>query len=133
MGCAGSKSKSAAWRELRGDELEQSLTVLPDLGDAPIRLVDARYVVRLAKKGGRLPRRQELPAKAILSLEQVKSMGRFKSTLFSSSLRIIAVSHPWLQPDHPDPRGENLQPYNCTGGPRGTPRVRRETFSNFET
>ena len=36
-------------------------------------------------------------------------MGRFKSTEFSSSLRIIAVSHPWLQPDHPDPRGENLQ------------------------
>ena len=36
MGCAGSKSESAAWRELRGDELEQSLTVLPDLalGDA---------------------------------------------------------------------------------------------------
>ena len=84
MGCAGSKSESAAWRELRGDELEQSLTVLPDLGDAPIRLVDARYVVRLAKKGGRLPRRQELPAEAILSLKQVKSPWGASSRHFSA-------------------------------------------------
>ena len=97
------------WRDFGGDELEQSLTVLPECAEAPIRLIDARYLVEQGKKGRRLLRRQDLPAGAFLSLDQIKTLGWFKSTALSRSLRIVTVSHPWLQPDHPDPKEVNLQ------------------------
>ena len=29
--------------------------------------------------------------------------------MMKNLLRVICISHPWLQPDHPDPRGENLR------------------------
>ena len=76
--------------------------------DAPVRLLDARFLVELAEllkaNGCVLPRRQELPDDAFISLSELRSMTQSGF----GSLRILVVSWPWLQPDHPDPRGDHL-------------------------
>ncbi|MDC0525770.1 hypothetical protein OAO87_02130, partial [bacterium] len=92
------------WRHLGGAELEPQL-VDAELGAAPIRLVDARYLIALARDGGRLGRRQDLPESAFVPLETLRRL-KIGS---SNSLRIIVVSHAWLTPWHPDPHGNNLR------------------------
>ena len=67
-------------------------------------LVDARYIVELWKRGGKILRRQDLPKEAFLDLETVKRLPYGNGRC----LRVIAVSHPWQQPDHPDPKEVNL-------------------------
>ena len=73
-----------------------------------MRLLDARFLVELAEllkaTGAQLPRRQELPDDAFISLSQLRCMTQSGF----GSLRILVVSWPWLQPDHPDPRGDHL-------------------------
>ena len=67
-------------------------------------LVDARYIVELWKRGGKILRRQDLPKEAFIDLETVKRLPAGNRY----GLRVIAVSHPWQQPDHPDPKEVNL-------------------------
>ena len=92
------------WRENRGTDLESALQVDPDHGDSPVALIDARYIVELWKRGGKILRRQDLPKEAFIDLETVKRMPYGNGMC----LRVIAVSHPWQQPDHPDPKEVNL-------------------------
>ena len=102
MGCSASKS---AWRENGGREFEAALAVIEKLGGSAVRLIDARYLVELAEKGDKLRRRQDLPEEAFVALRQLRAMGEGPG----ASLRVVVVSYPWLQPDHPDPRGETLR------------------------
>lgn len=68
------------------------------LSSGAVSLLDAEWVVSLAKRGGVLSPRQSLPQEAFLSLPEVQT-----------AAAIVAASHCWLQPDHPDPRGHNLR------------------------
>jgi len=98
----------ANWGLLGGAELE------PPLASKAVLLLDAGW---LAEQGGstrvkksdawaqrsmRLGPRQTLPDEAFRSLSEVKS------ATHPSILRIACVSHCWLHPEHPDPRGINL-------------------------
>ena len=49
-------------------------------------------------------RRQDLPKEAFIDLDTLKRMKHV-----SGRLSIISISHPWQQPDHPDPKEVNLQ------------------------
>ena len=102
---APTSTSELVWQQLNGVELESQLTVDPELGGAPIRLVDARYLIKLAQEGGRLVRRQDLPETAFVPLGTVRRLGLGTS----NSLRLVAVSHAWLTPLHPDPRGDSLR------------------------
>lgn len=119
MGVCGSNAKESQvhkeWIEYKGPNLDTALDVVPEFGGSPVQLVDATHLLRTAgyKKGDgkwvkRSPLsiirfRQELPAEAFMSLSTLR-----KSSSFRGALRIMAVSYPWLQPDHPDPRGDSL-------------------------
>jgi len=103
MGCGASKGDY--WRESGGDEFEAALALVKELGGSAVRLLDARYLIKLAENSGKLRRRQDLPAEAFVTLQQLKRMGKGPGL----SLRVVVVSYPWLQPDHPDPRGETLR------------------------
>ena len=92
------------WRKKGGADLESALQVDPDHGDSPVALIDARYIVELWKRGGKILRRQDLPKEAFIDLETVKRLPPGNGLC----LRVIAVSHPWQQPDHPDPKEVNL-------------------------
>ena len=94
------------WREfLDGAALESAQRADPEHGDSPVRLVDARYIVELSKRGGKIVRRQELPEEAFIGLDTLKRLPWGNG---GNCLRVIAVSHPWQQPDHPDPKEVNL-------------------------
>ena len=94
------------WNHYNGKVFEGALTHDEELGDSAAALVDARFLIALAKaKNGRLRRRQDLPPEAFLDLNTIKKLGMSGGI----ALRIIAVSHPWQQPDNPDPKGINLR------------------------
>ena len=92
------------WRAKDGAALESALEADPEHGDSPVRLVDARYIVELSKRGGKIVRRQELPEEAFIGLDTLKRLDEGRG----GCLRVIAISHPWQQPDHPDPKEVNL-------------------------
>ena len=104
--CAASKEEvSSAWDVLGGSEFRVALAFHKKLGGCPVRLVDARFLINLASEGGRLSHRQALPEAAFLSLATLAAMDRGPC----GALRVVVVSYPWLQPDHPDPHGTTLQ------------------------
>ena len=57
-------------------------------------LVDAAWLVRLAKRGGVLPRCQDLPPGARVTLEE---MEKWKD-IFTVS--VLVISYPWWAPPH---------------------------------
>ena len=63
-----------SWRNYGGADLESALQVDPDHGDSPVALIDARYIVELWKRGGKILRRQDLPKEAFVDLETVKRL-----------------------------------------------------------
>lgn len=87
------------WETYGGGEIEAVLS------SGAIVLLDAQWVVDLAESGGMLRPRQALPDEAFLSLSEVQAA----TSAHASALPIISISHCWLQPDHPDPRGHNLR------------------------
>jgi len=87
------------WETYGGGEIEAVLS------SGAIVLLDAQWVVDLAESGGMLRPRQALPDEAFLSLSEVQAA----TSAHASALPIICISHCWLQPDHPDPRGHNLR------------------------
>ena len=92
------------WSEFDGGQLESALAVDESLGDSPVRLLDARFLIRLADRGGWLRSRQGLPDEAFIDLPMLRFL-----KAGHTGLRIVCVSHMWLQPDHPDPRRTTLQ------------------------
>ena len=95
-----------AWKEYNGAKLEAVLRIDEALGDSPVKLVDARFIIEVYKRGGLLCRRQDIPEGAFLTLEEVKQLPKGGNS--GDCLRICSASHPWQQPDHPDPKGINL-------------------------
>ena len=85
------------WRSMGGTELDQLL-------EGPIALLDAKWLMDRAAAGGVLLPRQLLPKEAFLTRDEVVA-----ATVRDESLPIIALSHPWLHPNHPDPHRENLE------------------------
>ena len=80
----------AAWHECQGEALEPMLRVDEELGGSAVQLVDARFLVELARRGGRLCRRQDAPKAAFLSLDQLKRLP--KGGKSSDCLRIVSIS-----------------------------------------
>jgi hypothetical protein len=95
-----------AWVDGEGSSLEPLLAEDPELGQSPVRLLDARFLIALAKAGGHLMSRQELPEGAFFDLARLK---RESHGYGSNTLRVLLVFAPWLQRDHPDPKGEMLR------------------------
>ena len=62
-------------------------------------LVDAAWLVRLAKKRGVLPRCQDLPPGARVTLEEMEKW-RDPS---GSTLGVLVISYPWWAPPHSIP------------------------------
>ena len=92
---------ASAWRMMGGEELEPFLRYDPELGGIPVRLVDSKFLHMTANHGMRMIRRQDLPEEAFIDLETLRKAPK--------NVRIVCLSHPWLQPDHPDPKGVNLR------------------------
>eukprot|EP00962_Isochrysis_galbana_P048071 scaffold19931_cov100-Isochrysis_galbana.AAC.1 len=93
------KEQMGKWEERGGPELEAVVA------SGAVALLNARWVIALAKReGGVLQPRQALPDEAFLSLSQVQ-----QATTRHGGLSVVCISHCWLQPDHPDPRGHNLR------------------------
>ena len=58
-------------------------------------LVDAAWLVRLAKKRGVLPRCQDLPPGARVTLEEME-----KWTCQGHTVGVLVISYPWWAPPH---------------------------------
>lgn len=90
------------WSEHGGDQVETCLR------SHSLALLDARYIVglwdRFPSSQLPLPRRQDLPRAAFLSVDELKSSG-----CPHGGLPIVVVSCPWLSPHHPDPKGDSLR------------------------
>lgn len=95
-----------AWARLDGKALEPALLPVGDL-PPPVLLLDARYLIALARKGGLLSPRHELPPRAFVDVARLKRMRGGGAGGFC--LRVIGVSMPWLTTRHPDPKGLHLQ------------------------
>jgi hypothetical protein len=93
-----------------------------DGSPAPVRLLSLSWLLKQARRGAVLPRRQELPEEAFLSEAEVRALPRGHVGEFDcfgcvveddwradKPLRIIAISYGWLTPEHPDPDGEQLR------------------------
>lgn len=92
--------QKSRWEKLYGNLFE---SVLKGNAEAPIRLVDAHWLVVLERSGGRIGHRQSLPPEAFVSLDDLKMFGCPESLL-----PVICVSYPWLHPAHPDPKSAHL-------------------------
>ena len=93
------------WEEFDAVGLEPLLAPDPQFNnEPPIRLLDARFLTKLSERGGWLVPRQSLPEDAFLDLEAVKLL----RTHPHAGLRVLCISHIWLQPDHADPRRDTL-------------------------
>ena len=92
------------WRERDGTAFESALQVDPEHGVSPVMLIDMRFIIALGELGGTMVRRQDLPKEAFIDLDTLKRLNGP-----GGDLPIISISHPWQQPDHPDPKEVNLQ------------------------
>ena len=94
-----------AWRGHDGTAFESALQVDPEHGVSPVKLIDMRFIIALGELGGTMVRRQDLPKEAFIDLDTLKRL----QGGYGGTLPIISISHPWQQPDHPDPKEVNLQ------------------------
>jgi len=119
------KERNHSWNQSDGRRflIGVGLNTRMKLDESPAALVDARFLVALSDSGGKLCRRQELPPSVFIPLSDLEYM----QPGAGGCLPIVVVSHPWLQPDHPDPRGDNLRLLatflrTLLNEPRGDPR-----------
>eukprot|EP00928_Gymnodinium_smaydae_P034133 TRINITY_DN24268_c0_g1_i1.p1 TRINITY_DN24268_c0_g1~~TRINITY_DN24268_c0_g1_i1.p1 ORF type:complete len:513 (+),score=82.96 TRINITY_DN24268_c0_g1_i1:311-1849(+) len=74
-------------------------------------LLKGTWLAELAERGGRLPRRQDLPDEAVWRVADLQR-GFDEYDHRARSCRppkIVAVSHPWLRREHPDPHGDQVK------------------------
>jgi len=75
-----------------------------------VALVRAPWLVEFADSGiGALPRRQDMPGDAIWSMDELFEMTRLGSRKLRVGHEIVAVSHCWLTPHHPDPERKQAE------------------------
>ena len=72
-----------------------------------VRLPKMSWLIQHAKKNDILPRRQEMPEEAFISVQELKDL--YGEGNNDGVLPIIAISFCWDTASHPDPRGEQLQ------------------------
>lgn len=84
---------------------EDALRTLLSKRDA--LLVRGSWLADLARHQGTLPRRQDLPAGAAWDPEAIFPGSTARSP--APPIEIAAVSHRWLTPEHPDPKGQRLK------------------------
>ena len=94
MGASASK-RLEAWRRHGGGDFESVLS------SGAYALVDARWIVKCARKGGVLKHRQALGKEAFISSASLACPW--------GSLPVVVLSCPWLSKDHPDPDGTQLR------------------------
>ena len=84
------------WDELGCSSLKEALksTVM----------IDAAWLAELADKNGVLPRCQDVPASAKVSLAEMEAWDKDEYTVGA-----LVISYPWLAANHPDPHGEQLR------------------------
>ena len=70
---------------------------------AHTKLVDAAYFVDLAEQGKIVPRCQDVPPDAVVTLAEMEAWDDLHS------IAVLVVSYPWLNVDHPDALGEQIQ------------------------
>lgn len=128
MGCAHSKSKSESrppTPHVSKITLELTRYTRPEgiwaaLETGSVRLVKMTWLISQAKAGKVLPRRQELPEAAFISVIELKRMWSESGHLeggggnIDGVLPIIAISSMWLTPTHPDPDGRQLSTVAAT-------------------
>ena len=78
------------WEAYDGAALEPALRVDEALGGSPVRLVDARFLIELAERGGRLCRRQDLPEEAFVSPEALRRLP--VGGKLNECLRVMSIS-----------------------------------------
>jgi FtsZ-binding cell division protein ZapB len=90
------------WLEYGGEQVESCMR------SGGIAMLDARWLVNLWDRFPdtqlSLSRRQDLPRKAFLSVDELRVAG-----CPNEGLPIVVVSAPWLSPFHPDPKGAHLR------------------------
>ena len=78
-----------------------------------VRLVRMTYLIELSKKGGVLPRRQELPEEAFISVDELKQLyfngDEGDGSNSDKVLPLIVISFCWITAQHPDPEGKQLK------------------------
>ena len=70
---------------------------------ADTKLVDAAYFVDLAEQGKIVPRCQDVPPDAVVTLAEMEAWDD------PHSVAVLVLSYPWLDSDHPDALGEQIQ------------------------
>ena len=66
-------------------------------------LIDAEWLADLADVGGVVPRCQDLPVEAKVTLPQLEAWK------FFDDIGAVILSYPWLAATHPDPHGDQLR------------------------
>ena len=84
-------AKPSYWDEV-GPEKPNASALKAALADTV--LVDAAWLVRLAKKRGLLPRCQDLPPGARVTLEE---MEKWKG-IYGNTVGVLVISYPWWAP-----------------------------------
>ena len=84
---------------------ERAARSTPSIGDSPVALIDARHIVEAVEA-----RRQDPPPAGPPTGGVYRPRDGQEAACLATAgcLRVIAVSHPWQQPDHPDPEEVNL-------------------------
>lgn len=95
------KSARKYWDDCCGPEIEEVVR------SGALLLIRGSWLVSSFDAGEGIRRRQDLPAEAFLSLDELISAGILEIPL-KGGLRILAASYGWLHPDHPDPKRDQL-------------------------
>lgn len=85
------------WDELRASACKQALRYT--------KFLDAAYLAQLADEGQPVPRCQDVPAWAVVTLQEMEESGFSMYGLLSA----LIISYPWLDADHPDIDGAQLR------------------------
>ena len=114
---AQAREQEALGRVLANPAIAQSFSryVSPDqalaaLESGDVQLVSRNWLIRHAKTGQPLPRRQDLPREALVSAADViRWLDGVPAYVRAKVLPIIAISYCWLDPKHPDAEGKQLR------------------------
>jgi len=92
--------------ELDPDRYTSPDSIWAALQTESVRLPRMSWLIELARAGGVLPRRQDVPKEAFAPLSELKEM--YGDGNKDGLLPIIAISFCWDTPQHPDPEGKQL-------------------------
>ena len=85
-------------------------------------------MIKLSKARKILPRRQEVPEEAFISVDELKGM--YGKGNRDGALPIDTVSFCWSSPAHPDPKGEHLATV-AAALKREMPKYKKMGFSDM--